>query len=132
MPRRTGISSILIVGAGLLVAVGAGIAWYRPPQAGEAGSPRYLEIRLAQAEELAPRLKAADSMGEAWARHFDENLPARAARACGARRFDALAASDFFQAVEIPASDATLSLVQCMEREGGGYLRFAASDRQER
>lgn len=110
---------------GIAVAVTAGIAWLRASQPAEASPLRYLEVRLAQPEELSPRLQAADPLGSAWARHYEENLPARVARECGVRRFDVRSASDFFQAVDIPASDSTEALARCLVARGGGYLRLS-------
>lgn len=122
----------LVSFAALLLAAGAGFVWLRAPRPAEPEPPAYLEVRLAQAEELAPQIQAADPLGTAWARHFDENLPAKAARTCGARRFEAVAASDFFQAVQIPVGDAGRSFMQCMRLTGGGYLRLATLDPKER
>lgn len=130
--ERPGIRRGLIALVGLMILVGAAFAWLRLPLSAEAEPQAYLEVRLAQAEELAPQIQAADPLGTAWARHFDENLPAKAARACGARRFEAVASSDFFQAVQIPVGEAGRSLVQCMRSTGGGYLRFATLDRKVR
>jgi hypothetical protein len=132
MFRRTALSRILIIGTALAVALVAGIAWFRAPVSAEASSPRYLEVRLAQIEEVSPQLQGADPMGAVWAGHFRENLPAKTARACGAARFDVIDASDFHQAVQMPAPDATPALLHCMKARGGGYLRFATLDRQER
>jgi hypothetical protein len=113
----------------LLVAAGAGIVWFRAPRPAEPEPPAYLEVRLAQVEELAPALQVADPTGSVWARHFSENLPARTARECGAERFEAESASDFHQSVRIPASIATPLFLDCMRSKGGGYLRFPASQR---
>lgn len=87
-----------------------------------------LQVRLAQAEELSPQLKASDSTGAAWARRYEENLPSRTARECGATRFEVMAASDFFQAVRIPISQASEALLHCLVTRGGGYLRFSVMD----
>jgi hypothetical protein len=123
---------VLLGVAFLLVAGGAAIAWLRVPHSAEESPPAYFEVRLAQVGELPPQLQAADPAGAIWARHYEENLPAKTARACGAERFAAIAKSEFFQAVQIPVALATRSLVQCMKSKGGGYLRFATPDRQER
>lgn len=118
----------LVSFAALLLAAGAGIVWFRAPRPAAAEPPAYLEVRLAQVEELAPALQAADPAGGLWARHFSENLPARTARECGAERFDVEAASDFHQAVRIPASAATPLLLACLRSKGGGYLHFPTSE----
>lgn len=123
--------SVLIICLGLLVVVGAAAAWIGMPHRVQASPRTYVEVRLAQVEEVAPGLRAADPTGAVWARHYSENLPAKAARACGAARFDVLSASDFSQSVRIPSSDADRPFLQCVRRQGGGYLQFAKLEGEE-
>lgn len=116
----------------LVVAAGIATAWFRAPGSAEPDSTSYLEVRLAQVEEISPQLRGADPTGSVWAGHFEENLPAKTARACGAGRFEVIHGSDFHQAVQMPAPDTTPALVQCMKSKGGGYLRLSTLDRQLR
>lgn len=122
----------LVLFLGLLVAVAAGAAWLRAPEPADSSPQAYVQVRLAQTEEVPPQLRAADPMGTTWADHHSGNLPAKAARACGAARFDAVQGSDFFLAIQIPVAEASRPLLQCIRSKGGGYLRFSTFDGQER
>jgi len=86
---------------------------------------RILQVRLAQAEELAPQLKAADPNGALWARRYDENFPVRIARECGVTGFAVTSGSDFHQAVEIPMTQDDQPLIRCLTTRGAGYLRLS-------
>ena len=110
--------------AGAIVMI-CGLAACAQQAEGSGQVRRILQVRLAQAEELAPQLKAADPDGSLWARRYNENFPVRIARECGVTRFEVTAASDFHQAVEIPMPQENHALIRCLTTRGAGYLRLS-------